>query len=675
MNDLLAKCGIHSLQDLLFQLPYRYQDRTRITAIRDLRVNDWAVISGRVIKTEVKSGKRPMLICYVDDQSALLKIRFFHFNQNQIRSLKEKPYLRAFGEIRFFGDSVEMIHPEYQLFNEEGIYPVEETLTPIYPTTQGLSQTKRRLLIKDAFNRIGTQINTLEWLDEAELNKYRLLALPEALTLIHNPPPDTSVEQLEQANHPALHRLILEEFLAQQLSMQFARKQLQNFKSAVCPSDSALVHEFIQSLPFKLTEAQNQVCREIATDLEKNKPMLRLVQGDVGAGKTVVAIIAALQAIAAGYQVAFMAPTEILSEQHANTITNWLSTFEIKTALLQGKMSSSKKRDVLSKLKEGHYQLVVGTHALFQQDVQFANLGLIIIDEQHRFGVEQRLLLQKKGQDENRIPHQLLMTATPIPRTLAMAQYAHLDLSVINSLPPGRSPIITAVLASEKRPLILNRLNEAIKSGKQAYWVCTLIEESETLQCACATETANTLQKELAEARVGLIHGRMKSQEKERTMTAFKAGELDLLVATTVIEVGVDVPNASLMIIENAERLGLAQLHQLRGRVGRGSTQSYCLLLYQSPLSSLGRDRLMTMRESTDGFVIAEKDLKLRGSGEILGTKQTGYKQFKIADIERDQAILEIAQTLSKKILQKNPIQADMICRRWLGNYEQFLQG
>ncbi|MFI4962608.1 MAG: ATP-dependent DNA helicase RecG [Legionellales bacterium] len=671
----LNKCGIRTVQDLIFHLPYRYQDRTRVTAICDLRANDWAVIAGRVCKTEIKSGKRTMLHCYVEDKTGIIKLRFFHFNTAQIKALNNSTLIHVFGEVREFNTNKEMIHPEYQLLNDATEYQVLETLTPIYPSTQGLTQTRFRQLVKTALNANEPALNQLEWMSEEQLQTHQLLHINGAIQLIHNPPPDTSLKSLEEGNHPALKRLVFDELLAQRLSMQFAKETRNTLLAPAIPLEAKITKAFLSALPFQLTQAQLRVQDEICQDLNQTKPMLRLVQGDVGSGKTIIAALAALQAIASGYQVAFMAPTDLLSEQHAANLIGWLQPFGIKVVRLSGKMKTAERRLALTALADQSGQLIVGTHALFQEEVVFTRLGLIIIDEQHRFGVEQRLLLQQKGQQENQVPHQLLMTATPIPRTLAMSHFAHMDLSVIDELPPGRSPITTAVITQEKRALIIDRLQEAIAAGRQAYWVCTLIEESEKLQCMAATVTAQSLQEQLVTVRVGLIHGKMKPAEKEAIMAGFKSGTIDLLVATTVIEVGVDVPNASLMIIENAERLGLSQLHQLRGRVGRGTAQSHCLLLYQTPLSQQGSERLKIMRATQDGFVISEKDLELRGAGELLGTRQTGYRQFKIADLQRDKALFPTLAPIAKQLVSENPHIARLITQRWLGDFEQFLQG
>lgn len=675
----LAKCGIHTIQDLIFHLPLRYQDRTRITPIQDLRANDWCVIVGNVCKVEVKQGKRKMLYCYVEDKTGLIKLRFFHFNQHQVTSLQENPKIRAFGEVHKFANNLEMIHPEYQVFNKGEDFHVEENLTPIYPSTQGLSQTRLRQLIKNALLKFQKELYQLEWMSDVQLQDHAFQPIPIAIEQLHNPPPDSCIQALEEGAHPGLRRLAMDELLARHLSMQFARQQRSILQAPTLnkdhPPSVELTHQFFARLSFKLTNAQQRVFEEIQHDLGKPKPMLRLVQGDVGSGKTVIAALAALQAIAYGYQVAIMAPTDILSEQHAENLSQWFTALGINVRRLSGKMKAKERKETLIALADNTCQCIIGTHALFQEGVNFFRLGLIIIDEQHRFGVEQRLLLQQKGQTEQINPHQLLMTATPIPRTLAMTHFAHLDLSVIDELPPGRSKINTAVIHQDKRQSIIHRLQSALASGCQAYWVCTLIDDSEKLQCIAATTTANQLQEQLPNMRVGLVHGRMKSLEKESIMLAFKQGEIDLLVATTVIEVGIDVSNATLMIIENAERLGLSQLHQLRGRVGRGLAPSHCLLLYQTPLSAIGVERLKVMRETCDGFIIAEKDLQLRGSGEFLGTRQTGYRQFKVASLPRDQALLESIRPIAAHLLEKNHLAAHAIAKRWLGEFEQFLQG
>ncbi|MCE3044261.1 ATP-dependent DNA helicase RecG [Legionella sp. 16cNR16C] len=669
----LQSCGINTIADLIFHLPFRYQDRTRVTAICDLRPDDHAVIMGRVCKTEVKYGKRMMLYCYVEDKTAVIKLRFFHFNKNQVKALQPGQLLRAFGEVKEFSHQLEMIHPEYRLLEDEQDMRVEETLTPIYPGTEGLSQSRLRQLVKLALAASQPVLQELEWMTAQQLKSLNFSSIHESLMLLHQPPPDIALSLLEEGKHPAMQRLAFEELLAQRLSMQFARRH-RNHLSAPCFKDKRdLKAQFIANLPYPLTSAQLRVDSEISADLVMEKPMLRLVQGDVGCGKTTVAALASLHAIENGYQAAFMAPTDLLTEQHFFNFQRWFEPLGVQCLRLSGKMKLKERRETLQKLHSHEGHLLIGTHALFQEQVEFAKLGLVIIDEQHRFGVEQRLSLQQKGQIDSLIPHQLLMTATPIPRTLAMTQFAHLDISVIDELPPGRMPIQTVVISQEKRDSIIERLKTALASGAQAYWVCTLIEESEKLQCMAATVTAENLQAQLPSARVGLVHGRMKAVEKEATMAAFKQGEIDLLVATTVIEVGVDVPNASVMIIENAERLGLSQLHQLRGRVGRGNSQSFCLLIYQSPLSQSGSERLRVMKSTNDGFIIAEKDLQLRGSGEILGTRQTGYRQFKIANLQRDAALLPQVAEAARQLLQESVDTAEQIATRWLGNFKEFI--
>lgn len=668
----LAKCGIHTLQDLLFHLPFRYQDRTRITPIQDLRPNDWCVVVGQICKTQVKYGKRATLTCLIEDKTGVLTLRFFHFNKQQIQAFKDKS-IRVFGEVRAFGNGFEMIHPEYQLLDVDEPCHVEEKLTPIYPSTQGLSQTRLRQIIQQAFTLCHKDIAALEWMKDELLHHHKMPSIFSALAQLHQPPPDVSLQALENGSHPAIRRLAFEELLAQHLSMKFARAARNTRQSLKIPIQSELLTRFFNHLPFTLTNAQKRVLKDIQHDLNDSKPMLRLVQGDVGSGKTVISALAALQAIAQGHQVALMAPTDLLSEQHANTLASWFLPLDIPIHRLTGKMKTKERKETLDALKHHQCHFVIGTHALFQEEVVFAQLGLVIIDEQHRFGVEQRLALQDKGNQAHCVPHQLFMTATPIPRTLAMTQFAHMDVSTIDELPPGRTPVVTAVLNQAKHQAIITRLQAAIESGRQAYWVCTLIEDSEKLQCMAAIERARSLQEQLPNLRVGLVHGKMTFAQKETTMLAFKQGNIHLLVATTVIEVGVDVPNASLMIIENAERLGLSQLHQLRGRIGRGSIQSHCMLLYQTPLSKLGQARLQIMRDTTDGFIIAEKDLALRGAGEILGTRQTGYRPYKVAVLERDKHLLDSILPIAEKLIATNPTLAHAITTRWLGEYTPFL--
>lgn len=673
LAEKLGRCNIQTLQDLLLHLPYRYQDRTRITAIRDVRNTDWCVVVGRICKVEIKQGKRPMLYCYLDDKTGMLRLRFFHYTAQQVRLFSQGTRICVFGEVREFANQFEMVHPEYQLSDNDTPFTVAETLTPIYSSTQGLTQSRLRQLVKKTLLTYKDAIEELEWMTPEQLNKLLFQPISEALACLHMPPPETALKALESGEHPALQRLVFDELLAQRLSLQFARQKRAHLKAPTLPPDTNLTTRFKALLPFTLTGAQERVSADIAHDLAQKTPMLRLVQGDVGSGKTIIAALAALQAIANGHQVALMAPTDLLSEQHLKTLHPWFQALGINILRLSGKMKIKERREVLASLESHACHFVIGTHALFQDNVVFARLGLIIIDEQHRFGVEQRLLLQQKGHEKENIPHQLLMTATPIPRTLAMSQLAHLDVSIIDELPKGRAPVITAVMNQLKRDCIIERLAAAFLEGRQAYWVCTLIEESEKLQCMAATASAEYLQISLPQARIGLVHGRMKSDEKEAVMRQFKAGELDLLVATTVIEVGVDVPNASLMIIENSERLGLSQLHQLRGRVGRGCIQSHCILLYQPPLSSVGIERLHIMKATVDGFIIAEKDLALRGAGEVLGTRQTGYHPYKIANLQRDHGLLPLIERVATQLMQHRPALAQAIAKRWNGYSDQFM--
>ena len=579
--------------------------------------------------------------------------------------------IRCYGEINRGPRGFEIVHPEYKpLDQDQPLTPVEETLTPVYRTTDGLRQVSLRMLTDQALIRL-TRGQVEELLpQEYVLESY---SLAQALALIHRPPPETSVIQLEEGKHPAQLRLIKEELVAHNLSMLKLRQTIIEHQAVSLSIKEKLNQDFLASLPFSPTNAQTRVVKEIRQDLLKNMPMMRLVQGDVGSGKTLVAGLAALTAIGQGYQVALMAPTEILAEQHAINFKKWFEPLNIKVGWLVGKTKVKERREALTHIASGEMQLVIGTHALFQEKVIFDKLTLIIIDEQHKFGVHQRLSLREKGAFDGNYPHQLIMTATPIPRTLAMTAYADLDTSVIDELPPGRTPITTVALPDTRRDDVIERIRQsALNENRQIYWVCTLIEESEVLQCQAAEDTALYLQAQLGELKIGLVHGRMKPVEKQEIMARFKAGELHLLVATTVIEVGVDVPNASLMVIENPERLGLAQLHQLRGRVGRGSIASHCVLMYKNPLSKTAVKRLKVLRESNDGFVIAEKDLEIRGPGELLGTRQTGLAELKIADLVRDAALIAEIQQTAYMIWQKYPDNARALINRWLANREQY---
>ena len=662
----LARLGVERISDLLFHLPLRYQDRTRLTPIGLLRAGHEAVVEGEVTASDIVKGRRRSLLIRLRDGSGILSLRFFHFSPAQQQQMRPGVTVRAFGEARAGATGLEIYHPEYRLSGGSET-PVEEYYTPIYPTTEGLHQTRLRALTQQALRLLEQAPETLpDVIPDALRQRFQLPGLHASLQLLHQPPPDVDLEQLAHGLHPATRRLALEELLAHQLSLREVRLRIQADGAPELPSGRSLQTRFLAQLPFALTGAQRRVLEEIALDLARPAPMLRLVQGDVGSGKTVVAAMAALSALAGNCQAAMMAPTEILAEQHYRSFKAWFEPLGIEVAWLAGKLKGKARLDAKAAIADGRARMVVGTHALFQDDVHFQCLGLAIIDEQHRFGVHQRLALREKGEAGGLTPHQLIMTATPIPRTLAMSAYADLDVSVIDELPPGRTPVKTVVVSDERRPEVVERIRNACSDGRQAYWVCTLIEESEVLQCQAAEVTRDELTQALPELAVGLIHGRMKAAEKAEVMDAFKSGELDLLVATTVIEVGVDVPNASLMIIENPERLGLSQLHQLRGRVGRGSTESFCVLLYHPPLSKSSRERLGVMRETTDGFRIAEKDLEIRGPGEVLGTRQTGLAQMKIADLERDADQLERVTALAKA-LQGNADVTAVLVRRWLG--------
>ncbi|MDO3721773.1 ATP-dependent DNA helicase RecG [Marinobacter sp. chi1] len=665
LADKLAKLGISSLQDLLFHLPHRYEDRTRLMPIGSLRIGDVALVEGEVMKADLVMGRRRSLQVTLKDDSGFLALRFFHFNAAQKKQLSEGSRVRCFGEVRPGRAGFEFYHPEYQVNPPPMPAEGQATLTPVYPLTEGIQQPRIRALCQQALGYLK-RFPVRDWLPAPLLADYQLPDINDAIQTVHSPPAHAPVHLLVEGKHPAQQRLVMEELLAHQLSLLKVRQQIQQREALPLLPSGDLVERFLESLPFQLTQAQRHVVADIRQDLSQPLPMLRLVQGDVGSGKTVVAALAALQVLSAGAQVALMAPTEILAEQHLNNFRAWLEPLGIQLAWLSGKVKGKARLDALEAVRSGPAQVVIGTHALFQDDVEFQRLALVIVDEQHRFGVHQRLALREKGVGSQLAPHQLIMTATPIPRTLAMSAYADLDTSLIDELPPGRKPIETIVLPDSRREEIIERVRKACTEGRQAYWVCTLIEESEALQCQAAEATAEELAQRLPELKVGLVHGRLKATEKAEVMDRFKVGELDLLVATTVIEVGVDVPNASLIIIENPERLGLAQLHQLRGRVGRGEQASFCVLMYHPPLSNNGKARLQALRDSQDGFVIAEKDLEIRGPGEVLGTRQTGMMQFRLADFERDKGWIEPVREMAPPLLQ-TPEVVDALIRRWLG--------
>ncbi len=664
----LQKLGIHTVQDLLFHLPHRYQDRTRIYPMNSLSVGMTVLLSGRVEFSDVLMKGRRSLISRISDQTGYVTMKFFHFSGKQKSDLSPGTLVSCFGEIRHGFQGWELIHPEYKIISStENI--TEPCLSPVYPLTEGLQQKTLRKAIKQALDIFLQEPQQLkDWLPAQLLQQLDYPTLSCALQSIHQPSQQITVEQLQSGNLPALKRLSFEELLAHHLILIRNKNALKKWQAPVLTASEQQQDNFYHALPFQLTQAQQRVINEISLDCQSNHPMLRLVQGDVGSGKTVVAAYAALLALSSHYQVAIMAPTELLAEQHKRNFEQWFKHSETGIIFLTGQLKGKARAAALSAIESGTAGIIIGTHALFQEKVIFKQLGLIIIDEQHRFGVHQRLALREKGQTADSRPHQLVMTATPIPRTLAMLQYSDLDISIIDELPPGRKPVMTRVIPAERRQQIIEKINHWTAQKNQTYWVCTLIEESEILQCEAAEKTSELLSQCLPDVRVALVHGRMKASEKEQLMQDFKNHHYDLLVATTVIEVGVDVPNASLMIIENAERLGLSQLHQLRGRVGRGDQESYCLLMYQNPLSETGKQRLSILRESNDGFVIAEKDLELRGPGDVMGTRQTGLMQFKIADLSRDSGLLDQVQQAATVICQHYPDNIQPLIDRWLGH-------
>ncbi|HDZ8981085.1 ATP-dependent DNA helicase RecG [Aeromonas veronii] len=664
MLEKLERLGLATVQDLLFHLPLRYEDRTQVWPIGDLPPGLHGAVEGEIQDTQLVMGRRRMMVCRISDGTGTLTLRFFNFTAAQKNSLAAGRLIRCFGEVRPGKYGLEMAHPEYKLLGEEQAGQTEEALTPVYPTTEGLRQLTLRNLTDQALAQLD--LYGVEELLPAGLYPHQI-ELAAALKLLHRPPPSVALPLLESGQHPAQQRLVLEELLAHNLSVLKVRAQAQTQLARALKPAPELVEQLLGALPFKPTGAQSRVVAEISKDLQQSHPMMRLVQGDVGSGKTLVAALAALQAIGNGCQVGLMAPTELLAEQHAINFAKWLEPLGIGVGWLAGKQKGKAREESLAAIADGSVKMVVGTHAIFQEQVVFQRLALVIIDEQHRFGVHQRLALREKGEREGVHPHQLIMTATPIPRTLAMTAYADLDTSVIDELPPGRTPITTVALPDSRRGDVIERVKLACTEGKQAYWVCTLIEESEVLECQAAEDTAAELQNLLPDLHIGLVHGRMRPVEKQRVMEEFKAGILQLLVATTVIEVGVDVPNASLMIIENPERLGLAQLHQLRGRVGRGAVASHCVLLYHAPLSKTAQSRLGVLRETNDGFLIAQRDLELRGPGELLGTRQTGLADLKIADLVRDQPLIPQVQKMARFLMDRHPSHVEPLIRRWLG--------
>lgn len=666
----LAKLGLVTVQDLLLHLPLRYEDRTQLYAINDLLPNIYATVEGEVLQSDISFGRKRMLTCQISDGSGILTLRFFNFNAGMKNSLSPGRRVTAYGEVKRGQRGAEIIHPEYRVQGETGSVELQETLTPVYSTTEGIRQATLRNLTEQALALLDTC--AIAELLPPELSQ-GMISLKDALRTLHRPPPDMALADLESGKHPAQRRLIMEELLAHNLSMLAVRAGAQRYHALSMPARHDLSNKLLAALPFSPTGAQARVVREIEQDLVHDYPMMRLVQGDVGSGKTLVAALTALNVISYGKQVALMAPTELLAEQHANNFRQWFEPLGIEVGWLAGKQKGKARQAQQEAIASGQVSMIVGTHAIFQEQVQFNGLALVIIDEQHRFGVHQRLALWEKGEEQGFHPHQLIMTATPIPRTLAMTAYADLDTSTIDELPPGRTPVTTVAIPDTRRPDIIARVKSACSDeGRQAYWVCTLIEESEQLEAQAAEATWEELKLALPELNVGLVHGRMKPTEKQAVMQAFKLGEIHLLIATTVIEVGVDVPNASLMIIENPERLGLAQLHQLRGRVGRGSVASHCVLLYKAPLSKTAQKRLQVLRDSNDGFVIAQCDLEIRGPGEMLGTRQTGNAEFKVADLLRDAAMIPEVQRVARHIHQHYPAQAQSLIERWLPETQRY---
>ncbi len=671
----LEKLEIRRIRDLIFHLPIRYEDRTRIQAISTLYAGSTALVCARIVSTDILTRGRRTLVCQISDETGYLGLRFFHFSASQHNNLSAGTLLSCFGEIKEGYSGYEMIHPEYKIIQDTNDCITDDTLTSVYPLTEGLRQASIRKAISQALSLYNNNSETLpDLLPDALLKRFQYPSLVEALNTLHTPDPGMSVDTLLVRPNPALKRLAFEEFIAHQLSQLKNKAIDKHWQAPVLKSSKEQAQLFLNSLAFTLTKAQQRVIEEIQADCSSKSPMLRLIQGDVGSGKTVVAAYAALLALSSHFQVAIMAPTELLAEQHLRNFNLWFKGFDTQIVFLTGQLKGKKREQSLQAIAQGNAGIIIGTHALFQDAVSFHRLGLIIIDEQHRFGVNQRMALRDKGQHKNSKPHQLIMTATPIPRTLAMLNYADLDISIIDELPSGRIPVVTRAIPSDRRPEIIAKITHWVKQGRQAYWVCTLIEESEVLQCEAAEKTATLLAEMLPDVRIGLVHGRMKAIEKEQIMQAFKQHELDLLVATTVIEVGVDVPNAGLMIIENPERLGLSQLHQLRGRVGRGTEDSFCILMYQTPLSRTSRERLNILRETSDGFIIAEKDLELRGPGEMMGTRQTGQIQFKIANLERDTDLLDQVSEAINIIQQTCPENIQPLIERWLGTTTKYAE-
>jgi len=671
LAEKLKRLNLQRVEDLLFLLPLRYEDRTTLYKIGSLRPGMRCLVSGEVLLAETVYRGRRSLLVRVGDGSGQMTLRFFYFSRQQQSQFQPGAVVSAFGDVRAGPVGFEMVHPEYRVLRPQQDVVVSDTLTPVYPMTEGVQQGRLRNLVGQALAMMH-KAPPDELLPQSVRDKYGMPSLVEALIFLHEPPPAADLSNIEAGKHPCQVRLSFEELLAHYMSLRNLRHLARRENAVALGKGGDTVDRFLSELPFQLTAAQQRVIAEITSDLESPHPMMRLIQGDVGSGKTVVAAAACLRAMVCGVQAAVMAPTELLAEQHWQNFCGWFRDFGFELAWLSGSQRQAERRASLEAIESGRAGLVIGTHALFQEGVTFDNLALVVIDEQHRFGVHQRMALRDKGVSGGAHPHQLVMTATPIPRTLAMAAYADLDVSVIDELPPERQAVQTVALPDTRRPEVVERVRTACKSGQQAYWVCPLIEESEVLDYQAAEASFDMLREALAPMRVGLVHGKMKAPAKEKIMRAFKAGELNVLVATTVIEVGVDVPNASLMIIENAERMGLSQLHQLRGRVGRGAEQSHCVMLYRQPLGQLARSRLAVLRDTNDGFLVAQRDLELRGPGELLGTRQTGLPDYRIADLVRDAELMPRVQASAEMMRRENPEAGQAIIRRWLGDAYQY---
>jgi ATP-dependent DNA helicase RecG len=661
----LARLNIEHPMDLLFLVPNRYEDRTRLTPLGALPAGQRVVIEGEIALAEVVYRRRRTLLVRITDGTGQLTLRFFYFSRRQQEDLCRGNRIRCFGEARNGPSGLEIIHPEYRLLGDGEDPPLEDRLTPIYPTTEGLQQARLRSLVNQAIERFLPEVTDL--LPADIVAEHNLPSLREAIAYLHRPPKDANLAKLATGAHTCQRRLALEEMLAHHLSLRQIRERNRAESAIPLPTAHTLRDKFLEQLSFELTSDQRATLDEVESDLAVAHPMMRLIQGDVGCGKTVVAAAAALTAVAAEHQVAIMAPTELLAEQHRDNFASWFRRLDITVAWLSGGLKKKARDLAYAAIADGTAAVIVGTHALFQEELAYKSLALVIVDEQHRFGVHQRLRLMDKGQTNKVLPHQLVMTATPIPRTLAMTMYADLDTSIIRELPPGRQPIQTVALAEERRAEVIDRVRDACKQGQRAYWVCPLVEESELIQSQAAESTHTMLKKALPGVSVGLVHGRMRSEQKDKAMQAFAVGRTQVLVATTVIEVGVDVPAASLMIIENSERMGLSQLHQLRGRVGRGSAPSSCVLLYRSPLSAIAKRRLGVLRNTTDGFEVAQQDLELRGPGEVLGIRQTGLMQLRVADLIRDADLAPAVQRIGRRLLNDSPAIAEEIIQRWVG--------